>query len=477
MTLPAENMPTEGIMHNYQWPGPFTPYKHQIETSEFIVKNRRGFVLNDMGVGKSASALWSIDQLMTQGTVNRTLIVAPLSTINRVWRDEAFRLLMHRNTVVLHGSADRRRKLYQGDHWDIGIINFDGIGVLHKDILEDVKSGRINMIVVDEASAYRNTQTERFKRFHAIVRHCPRLILMTGTPCPEAPTDAFGLAKLIDSPLVPKFFGAWRRQTMYQVSQFQWKPKPDGFAHAFSILQPAVRFRKEDCIDLPPLTFEEWDVQLSKEQIRAYKDMTKRMAVEFAEVGDGLSAVNAADKINKLRQIACGVVRDTETGEYLLLEHKQRTDATLAAIEQAAAKVIVVVPFKGIIQHLSSEISKHYSTAVINGDVSSKARDEIVTRFRETTDPHVLLVHPKVMAHGLTLVEADVMVFYAPIYSNEETRQIIERIRRPGQKRSMTVIRLGATDLEWGIYRATEEKAKGESMLLDMYKAAMKESV
>lgn len=462
------------ILTNYTWPGPFTPFEHQKKTSDFIVNNHRGFVFNEMGLGKSASLLWAVDYLMQEKEIRRVLIVAPLSTLNRVWRDEAFKLLMHRNTVVLYGNTHKRRELYASPDWEIGIVNFDGLRIIADYISQD---SRLDMIVVDEASTYRNTSTKRFKLFKSLADRVPRLILMTGTPCPEAPTDAFGLATLVGSPLVPKFYGAWRRQTMQQVSQFKWVPKPDGYKQAFAIMQPAVRFKKSDCLDLPPLVYEDWEVDLTPEQRAAYRSMMKKMLIEFAEGGDNLSAVNAADRINKLRQIACGVVRDTVTDEYVLLNHQPRVNAVLEAIEQANAKVIVVVPFKGIIYELAKEIGQQHTVAIINGDVSVRKRDDIVNRFRHTADPHVLLVHPKVMAHGLTLTEADVMVFYAPIYSGEESRQIIERINRPGQRHNMTIIRLGATKLEWQIYELVNKKTLNENSLLDMYKKAMHEHV
>lgn len=463
-------------MGGYSWPGPYKPFAHQRKTAEFICNNHRCFVLNEMGTAKTASALWAIDHLQRLGEVKKVLIVSPLSTLTRVWRDESFRLLMHKTAVVLHGAADKRRALYS-QSWDIGIINFDGLKILKDDIDRDLKSGKLSMVVVDEAAEYKNSQTQKFKLAMKLFDQSPRLVLMTGTPCPESPTDAFGLAKLIGSPTVPQFFGTWRRLTMFQINQFQWRPKPDGFQRAFEILQPAIRYKKADCIDLPPLTYEEWEVELTRDQKTAYKDMLSKMAIEFSDAGGNLTAANAADKLNKLRQIACGVIRDTETGEYVLLDHKPRVDAVLAAISQASAKVIVVVPFKGIIHELQQEIGKSYTVEVINGDVPLKKRDEIVARFRETPDPHVLLVHPKVMAHGLTLTEADVMVFYAPIYSNGESKQIVERINRPGQTRKMTIVRLAATGMEWSIYRSVNEKALGENQLLAMYKNAMSEKI
>lgn len=460
-------------MNDYNWPGPFTPYEHQMATTKFMIDNPRGFVLNDMGTGKTASTLWALDYLIREGFVRRALIVAPLSTLRHVWRDEAFRLLTHRRTQLLYGSSEKRKSLYE-ERWDIGIINYDGIKVLYKQLMAD---GTLDAIVIDEATAYRNSLIDRWDMMHKLSAQKDYLWLLTGTPTPQAPTDAFGLAKMVGNNLAPKFFGAWRRATMFQVSEHKWTPKPDGYDKAFAILQPAVRFKKEDCIDLPPITYQEWEVELSLPQRKAYRNMQKAMKIDWDNYGDALPAVNAADKINKLRQIACGVVRDTRTDEYIGLPCRPRIDATLEAIEMAAAKTIVVVPFVGAMRYVTRELSKHYTTAMINGSVSQKQRDEIINAFRYANDPRVLVVHPKVMAHGLTLIEADTMVFYAPIYSNEQTQQIVQRINRPGQTRSMTVVRIAAVDLEWQIYKAVEQRAKGEAYLLSLYNSARTESL
>lgn len=461
-------------MMGYDYPGPFDPMDHQVTTSQFMVDNPRSFVLNDMGTGKTASALWAIDRLMTQGKIKRALIIAPLQTLNKVWLEETFKLLTGRRSVVLHGAARKRRQLYEAG-FDIGIINYDGVNVLR----EHIKADRdLNCILVDEASEYKNARTNKWKLLYKLSEHIPYFWLLTGTPTPNAPTDAWALAKMIRNGKASKFFGSFERETMRQVSQFVWVPLPDGYDKAFRILQPAIRFHKEDCIDLPPLTYQQWEVDLSAHQKLAYKHMQKKMRIEWSGGGESLTAANAADRINKLRQIACGVIRDTSAGEYLVLDHKPRLDATVQAIENATAKTIVVVPFKGIINHLAYEIeAQGYTTAVINGDVPYKLRNDIITRFRTTTKPEVLLVHPKVMSHGLTLVEADTMVFYAPIYSNEQTQQIIQRINRPGQDKKMTVVMLGATPMEWSIYAKVEQRAEGETYLLDLYKSAFDDKV
>jgi hypothetical protein len=74
------------------------------------------------------------------------------------------------------------------------------------------------------------------------------------------------------------------------------------------------------------------------------------------------------------------------------------------------------------------------------------------------------------MAHGLTLTEADMVVFYAPIYSNEESQQVMDRINRPGQKLKMTIVRIGGATLEWSIYAMVEGKRLSQESILELYK-------
>src|SRR3954468_3089347 len=85
---------------DYDWPGRFTPLQHQIETAEFCLRFKKGFILNDMGTMKTASVLWAIDYMMQQKMVTKTLIVAPLSTVEDVWQDEVFNVCMHRTAVI-----------------------------------------------------------------------------------------------------------------------------------------------------------------------------------------------------------------------------------------------------------------------------------------------------------------------------------------------------------------------------------------
>jgi SNF2 family DNA or RNA helicase len=455
------------IRHEYHWPGRYKPFEHQITTAEFLTLTRKGFVLNEMGTAKTASVLWAADYLMDIDEVQRVVVVAPLSTLERVWREEIFSFIMHRSAVVLHGTAEKRLSLFQ-KQVDFYIVNYEGLDIIGNKLR---RRKDIDLVIVDEAAFYRNGSTGRYKTLVNSLPEQARLWLLTGTPCPNSPEDAWALARLVNKAKVPEYQSTWKRKTMQQVTTHRWRAREGSDRMVFDVLQPAVRFAKKDCLDLPPVTFESRSVEMTAEQRKAYALMRMHM-VTFAKEHQ-ITAVNAADKVTKLRQILLGSVKDPETGAYVTLDHSSRLKVLLECIEQASAKVIVVVPFKGITYELEKEISKQYSCEVINGDVSTTKRNRIFREFKETADPHVLLCHPKVMAHGLNLTEADMTIFYGPIYSNDQSQQVMERFNRPGQKRNMTVIRIGANALEWEIYAKVESNRVSQETILDLYKLAL----
>lgn len=456
------------IEYYYDWPGRHVPFKHQIATSAFLTLHHRSFVLNEMGLGKTNSALWTADYLMAQGLIHKVLVISPLSTLERVWRDEIFSTLMHRTAVTLHGSRANRLKSLATDS-DFYILNHDGVKIIGKEI--NARQD-IDLVIIDEGSVYRNAQSERYKKLRDMLRPDMRLWVMTGTPCPNDPTDAWALARLVNPANVPPYFTQWKRDTMMQLSTYKWVPRPESYQKAYDALQPGIRFKKSDCLDLPPLLIEDRECELTKSQTTALKSMAAEYAMEMNN-GTVITAVNAADRVGKMRQVLCGCIKTGE-GEYFPLDFAPRISLLLECISEANAKVIVVVPFKGIIKYLEEEVAKHHTCAVLNGDVTAKKRNEIISQFKHSKDPHILLCHPKVMSHGLTLTEADTLIFYAPIYSNDEYQQVKDRINRPGQKRNMVIIRMAGHPIEWNIYKALDNKGLNQNSILEMYRDAVR---
>ena len=265
------------ILHYYDWPGRFTPYEHQKQTSAFLTLHQRGLVLNDIGTGKTQSALWAADFLIRKREVKKTLIISPLSTLERVWGDAIFMDLTKRRSVTLHGSAERRRKMLKTDA-DFYIVNHDGF-----QIIADECVGMFDLCIVDEAAVLRNPSTRRFKVFRRWMDRNPtiRLWLMTGTPTPNEPTDAWALAKLVNSPNLTKTFTGFREQVMMKIGQWKYVARPESIEIVQHILQPAIRYTRDECFDLPDTIIQTRQVDLTPEQKKHYNQMLKHFITEM----------------------------------------------------------------------------------------------------------------------------------------------------------------------------------------------------
>jgi SNF2 family DNA or RNA helicase len=178
------NLPSP-ITRDYHYPGLYKPFDHQRITSEFLSINRRAFCFNEAGTGKTSSVLWAADYLMNQGEVKRILIICPLSIMYSAWQGDVFNTCMHRTSAVAHGTAEKRAKIINGDY-EIIIINYDGVGVV-RDV---IANGGFDLIVVDEANAYKSPSTTRWKTLAKILKPQTRLWMLTGTPASQSPIDA-----------------------------------------------------------------------------------------------------------------------------------------------------------------------------------------------------------------------------------------------------------------------------------------------
>jgi SNF2 family DNA or RNA helicase len=454
------------ILHYYDWPGRFTPYDHQKQTAAFLTLQHRGLVLNEIGTGKTQSALWAADYLIKVGKVKKVLIISPLSTLERVWGDGIFTGLTHRKFVVLHGTAEKRLKLL-GHDVEFYICNHDGFP-----IIADKASGMFDLVLVDEGAVFRNPSTKRFKHFRKWLDNNPstRLWLMTGTPTPNEPTDAWALAKLVNSPHCTKTFTAFREQVMMKIGQWKFVPRPESVEIVKHILQPAVRYTRDECFDLPETIIQTRQVELTAEQKKHYTQMLKHFVVELAKervTGGTITAVNEAVKIQKLVQIACGVAYGDD-GQNIEIDCSPRVNLVKEVIEEAGEKVILFVPLTGTLHMLERELSKHWTVGVVNGAVSANQRNQIFHGFQNERDPHVLIAHPGTMAHGLTLTTASTIIWYGPINSNEVYVQANGRIERIGKKRVSNVIHIESTDLEHKMYERLRNKQKLQGILLDL---------
>ena len=449
----------------YEWPRPhgFTPFDHQKITAEFLTTNNKAFCFNEQGTGKTASVIWAVDYLMQRGLVKRVLVICPLSIMKSAWQQDLFKFAIHRTVSVAHGSAKKRKEIINAGS-EFVVINFDGVGIVKNELLK----GGFDLIVVDEASAYKNAQTVRWKDLRDLTKVIRGLWMLTGTPAAQAPTDAYGLAKLVNPHGIPMFYGQFRDQVMAKVSEYRWIPRPESKHIVHKALQPAIRFEKKQCLDLPPVTFTERDAPLSPQQLKYYNVLKKQMLIEAD--GEEISAVNAAVKLNKLLQISGGAVY-TDTGEVLEFDVSGRLNVVQEVIDETSNKVLVFVPFTHTIELLEKHLVKHGITCeVINGDVPVNRRSELVKQFQDGVHPKVLIIQPQAASHGLTLTAADTIIWYAPCSSVETYLQANARIDRPGQVNPMTIVHITGSPIETKMYAHLRGNIAHHTKIIDLYK-------
>lgn len=463
------------ILTDYTWPivGGFSPFKAQCYTAAMITTNERSYVLNDLGTGKTRAALFAHDYLKFHGEVDKMLVVAPLSTLNRTWAHEVMQTFPGRKVKVLYGSVEKRHRLL-AEEADIYIVNHNGLKIIQAALAKRLD---IDMIVLDELTAYKNKQSDLWKVANATVNwfignkpRFKRVVGMTGLLTPQGESDAYGQIKLIQPVRLQGWsFTRFREHTMQKITNFKWISRDDGNARVFSMVQPSVRFTRDQCMDLPPVQVVDYEAKLSPDQKKLFDALRKEFAADVA-AGE-ITTANEADKLNKMLQVVLGCVYLKDGGvQYVNCD--PRLSVLDDIVAQSQGKVIVYTPYKHNLSMLGDHFTRQgLDNACVSGDTTPRERDIIFARFQTSNCAmRVLVAHPKCMSHGLTLTEGSTIVWWGLPPSVEIYEQANARITRPGQKRSQFITRIIATSLEQQAYRRLENRTDNAGLLLEMIK-------
>lgn len=465
---------------NYDWPiePGRRPLDHQKVMANFDVLHPRSFNLSDPGTMKTQAKLWAADWLMRQYPHGkcRCLVVAPLTILETVWQAGIFKsFLGRRSAEILHGSAEKRRALFAKKP-DFAIINFDGVKVgahtrkrleldgLSADLANDPD---VQIVVVDEADNYCDAQTARNRIARLVFGRKPYLWLQTGTPTGNAPTDAYGMAKIVNNAF-GKSFGTFRSETMMQVTQFKWVPQRDGYEKARKLLTPAIRFNIEEVWkDAPGVTMQQRKVELTPSQVKALAALKSSLQVQMAS-GTTISTNNEVGARQKFMQIVQGLVYD-EAHDVHPVDAAPRYAEIEYLVRHSARKVVIFASLTSVVNFLYKQLSKHWKCGIINGDVNQKDRPTIIRAFESDPEFKVVIADPQATAHGINeFVVADTVIWAGP---TEKTRLYIQgnaRVHRPGQKYPVTGYQIVATKLEQEIYRRLETNTSLQGALLNL---------
>lgn len=477
--LPLPNMLD---LDGYDWPMQHgrRPYAHQKVMANFMALNPSCFNLSDMGTGKTLASLWAADWLMKKGAVRRCLIISPLSTLRFVWEDELTRNFYGRRTCsVLYGSREQRIEALTKPA-DFYVVNHDGLGIgttragprgplVLGELAQTIwDRDDIDLVIIDEASYYKSHTAKRSKIAYMVTRG-KRVWQLSGTPTPHAPTDAYALARIAGR-MEATPFRYFQDATMLKVSTFKWVPRRNAAEVVAAALQPAVRYSRDECLDLPECVVVNRRATLTDDQAEAMRQLRRELEVTL-DSGATITAVHEASLRTKLLQIVAGAVYNDDR-EVSKVDVAPRFAVLDEIIEEAAGKVIVFAAFTSVVKMLAKELAAEHGSdvvAMIHGGVAAGQRNKTFTDFEDPKSPlRIIVADPGTMSHGLTLVAGNTIVWWTPTDNWGTYEQANARINRPGQTRTTLIARIMSTDIERSIYDRLAGKATLQGTILEL---------
>jgi hypothetical protein len=449
-------------------------FEHQKTTVEFILDRDSVFILNDPGTGKTRTVLEAFARYKTLKPSAKLCVLAPLSILEPSWGGDIKKFTPEMQFCIAY--AKNRTKAFASDA-DIYISNHEAVKYLEK----DNPFGKDDWLVVDESTAFKNPTAKRSKALKKISSAYGKRILMTGTPVPNTVCDVWHQMLCVDGgERLGSSFWKFRSQVcipkpvpgMPNVST--WEDKPGATDWVMDMIRDvSIRYKAEDCLDLPENRVQTMYVQLPRGIYNKYVQLARESVVQL-ETGT-INAVHAGSRVKKLLQLCTGAVYD-DSGE-VKLAHTDRYDLVADLVEQRANPCVVAYNWKHERQQLQEICKKRgVSFAFIDGDVPASKRSAIVDQF-QAGQIQMLACHPQAAGHGLTLTTGKTTIWCSPTYNSEHFQQLNRRIHRAGQtEKTETILIAAEMTAELDVYDKLQGKLGRMEDLLTLFEQSTKEA-
>lgn len=418
----------------------WAPRPYQEAAIAFTMQRAGVGLMLDPGLGKTSITLACIDILRGSGEIRKTLIIAPMRVCYGVWPVEAQKWdqFRHLNVVNLHPlSSGERARAIQDPNVHVYVINPEAAAKVLALIGND-----FDLLVVDESTKFKDTQTQRFKALRQVITKFKRRMILTGTPVPNGLQDLFGQMFIVDlGESLGKYVTHFRMEfCMQDPSGFGWNIRRGAEEMIYRrVANKLMRLDAKDHLDMPELITNVIKVKLPSKELRdTYRELEKNFYTELEE--NPIAVMSPASVGMKLRQLANGFLYDdaggTKKRETIWL-HDEKLDALEELIEEMQGRpLLVAYEFEAD----RDAILRRFPQAV---DVAqAKNPMKLFEQFNKGLIP-LLIAHPASAGHGLNLQEAchDVC-FYGLTWNREFYDQFIARVWRQGQPSPFVMLHL-----------------------------------
>lgn len=488
LRLTEWDLDTPDPMAHYDWPSApgETPFPSQKIVASFLICNPRCFCFSEVRTGKTRAALWAARWIMKRARTRvRCLVVSDIAALSKSWEAEINAHLLGQCTCqILYGPAEKREKLLSEDA-DFYLLNHDALRIgrpetiikrdltgrpvkthdlparsLYKALLDK----KFEIVVFDEASSYRDYRTLMHRCARAVSRDSAYVWLLTGTPCPNGPLDAFGLKRLCH-PNHKLSYWLWKDQVTWPDGPFRRVAKREATARVDELLSPAVRVSQEQCF-IPTKLVGPIDIKcpLTDEQRACLKEIKRDLVLLLANNAQ-IDAVNEAALRAKCLQIASGVVYSADHIGHPV-DARPRLETFQTLIRKIEGKALVFAGLTSVIELLSKVLGDQ--ATVIRNTMTRNQKLAALREWQFDENKKVLISHPGPIARGIDLAAANNVVWFSPIDRVEHYLQACERINGINQTKPRYIFRLSGCALEDEIYRRVEHNIAMQGAILKL---------
>jgi SNF2 family DNA or RNA helicase len=381
----------------------------------WLLTHEAAILADDMGLGKTVQAITALRLLYNEGAALSTLLLCPKSLLAN-WEEELARWAPELSCVSVTPFGSQRAEvwsaIYQRCH--VLITNYEQM----RQPPTEIVAGGVSVVIADEAHRVRN-----LSKITRGVRHIARwrFWALTGTPIER---DSEDLASLL-STIAPKRFAP----SDGKIDTSILRARGSGFL---------LRRRKESVLDDLPAVIESNEmVELLPEQWRSYRSAA-RVAIRTPS-----SSGNFLALINKLRAI-CDA--DPLSGKSAKVD---RIVEIVENIHRAAEKCVIfsylIKPIEILGERLAGVVNRETVTVLL-GSMAVEERNTAIKEFKSRREITALLASSKVAAEGLTLTEANHVIFLNEWWNPSANAQARDRVLRIGQNVVFEFISLCAVE-------------------------------
>ena len=439
------------------------PYAHQLTALEKSWNKETYAYFMEMGTGKTKVLIDNLAMLYDKGKVDGALIVAPKGVVG-TWHNQELpaHLPDHIENVTVLWQANINKKqqdkldqLFKTGHeLHLLIMNVEafstskGLNFAQK-FLRSHKS----LMAIDESTTIKNPKAKRTKNILSLSKLARYRRIMTGSPVTKNPLDLYTQCEFLD-PFHLNFSSYYAFRNRYAEMKTMHVSGRSiqivgGFRHldelADSLKPFSYRVLKEDCLDLPDKVYMKREIQLTKEQDTLYQQMRKEALATLN--GKTVTTMTALTQLMRLHQITCGHF-SADDGSVQEVKNN-RLSELLDVLEEIEGKAIIWAHYHHDVRNIFKLLEDKYGPGSVvhyYGKTLPEQRDYAIKNFKTNDKVRFFVGTPQTGGYGITLVQANTVIYYSNGYDLEKRMQSEDRAHRIGQKKKVTYVDIIAED-------------------------------